>query len=101
MSTLFDRIKADVEKSGYSIRELEKLTGIPSSSIQRYLANDSDNIPISRIEALAKAVGTTAEKWLGWDDDELTEEYVQLYKQLNADQQKMILAQIRGILADK
>ncbi len=101
MSSLSERIRIDVEKAGYSMRELEAMTGIPSSSIQRYLTKETDNIPIGRLEALAKAVGTSAQKWLGWDDDTSanpTNEFAELFSRLSTEQQKTIVNLIEELL---
>jgi len=70
MSEISERIKAAIKASGLSHRELENKTGIPHSAIQRYAAGTTDRIPISRLEKLAAALGTTAEYLLGWETKE-------------------------------
>ena len=67
MSEISNRIRSAIKASGLSHRELENKTGIPHSAIQRYAAGTTDRIPISRLEKLAAALGTTAEYLLGWE----------------------------------
>ncbi len=62
------RLKESILKSGYSYAELEKLTGISRSSLQRYANGVTAKIPIDAIQIIAKAVDVEAEYILGWDD---------------------------------
>lgn len=48
------RLNAAIEKSGLSYPELEKLTGISKSSLQRYATGTTKKIPIDCLEKLAK-----------------------------------------------
>lgn len=109
MSELSERLRLAIKESGLSQRELENKTGIPHSAIQRYASGNTDRVPIGRIECLAKALGISAEYLLGWDevtpidktDSSRINEFVSLFSQLNTDQQKMLIAQMKGLLADK
>ncbi len=67
MLDISKRLKEAIRASGLSFRELEELTGIPRSAIQRYATGTTGNIPIGRIEKLAKALGVSAKKIIGWD----------------------------------
>ena len=49
MSTRSERIKSLVEQSGKSYQELEKLTGIKKSSLQRYASGVTTKIPLDVI----------------------------------------------------
>ena len=99
-------IKGDIDKCGLSQREIADLTGIPKSSIQRYLSGNSANVPIDKIVDIAKAVGADPKHWLGWDDKEsATDEgsgrvkiLLDLFLQLKPEHQDMIIAQIKGLL---
>ena len=62
------RISEAIEKSGLSYPELEKITGISKSSLQRYATGGTKKIPIDCIELIAKATGTDAKYLMGWDD---------------------------------
>ena len=50
------RLNAAIEKSGLSYPELEKLTGISKSSLQRYATGVTKKIPIDYLEKLAKVL---------------------------------------------
>lgn len=50
------RLNAVIEKSGLSYPELEKLTGISKSSLQRYATGATKKIPIDCLEKLAKVL---------------------------------------------
>jgi transcriptional regulator with XRE-family HTH domain len=57
-----------IKQSGLSFAELEKLTGIAKSSIQRYAAGRTQKIPIENIELLAHALHVTPRYLLLWDE---------------------------------
>lgn len=109
MSELSDRIKSAMNEAGISQRELEQVTGIPHSAIQRYASGDTEKIPISRLKIIAEALHTTAEHLLGWDEEKKpvsketsrADEFVELFSKLTDEQQKMIIAQIKGILSNQ
>lgn len=56
------------EKKGYSYRDLEIKTGISRSTIQRYVENTSSKFPMNNLILIAKALGTSPEELMGWDD---------------------------------
>lgn len=107
MSDISERIKATIKASGLSHRELENKTGIPHSAIQRYAAGTTDRIPIGRLEKLAKALGTTAEYLLGWDENETPTakidsgdvEVLKLFTSLSVEKQKQALDYLRYLVA--
>lgn len=66
MSELSTRLMTKINNKGLSYRELETITGIPHSAIQRYASGTTDKIPIARLKLLAAALDTTAEFLLGW-----------------------------------
>lgn len=61
------RLKKAIQESGLTLRDIEKLSGVPHSAIQRYASGATDKIPIGRIECIAKALGIPTERILGWD----------------------------------
>ncbi len=61
------RITEAIEKRKLSYPELEKLTGIPKSSLQRYATGETKKIPIDCIEKIAAATGTDPVYLMGWD----------------------------------
>ena len=70
MSIRTERIKSLVEQSGLSYQELEKLTGIKKSSLQRYASGVTTKIPLDVIERLANAFHVSQSYLMGWDEKE-------------------------------
>lgn len=68
MSIHSERIKALIDKSGLSYVELEKLTGIKKSSLQRYASGVTTKIPLDVIEKLSSAFNVSQEYLMGWDE---------------------------------
>ena len=63
------RMKQAVTKAGLSYMELEKLTGVSHSTLQRYLTGKTNRIPIPAVEKIANATGVSAAWIMGWDDE--------------------------------
>lgn len=101
MSIRSERIKALVDSSDLSYQELEKLTGIKKSSLQRYASGVTTKIPLDVIEKLSKAFNVSQEYLMGWDEKEsspseptLTEGeqvLLTLFRQIPEDQQRVFL----------
>ena len=68
MDSRAKRLKEAIEKSGYSYVELERITGISKSSIQRYATGETKKIPIECIEKIAVATKTSSRWIMGWED---------------------------------
>ena len=69
MSVRSERIKALIEQSKQSYQELEKITGIKKSSLQRYASGVTTKIPLDVIEKLSKTFGVSQEYLMGWDNE--------------------------------
>ena len=78
MSIRSERIKALVESSELSYQELEKLTGIKKSSLQRYASGATTKIPLDVIEKLSVAFNVSQEYLMGWDAKENSPTELQL-----------------------
>lgn len=52
------RVKEAISKHHYTFEELEKITGIPRSTLQRYVSGTTDKIPVTFYEAIATATNT-------------------------------------------
>lgn len=63
------RLKNAIEDSGLSYVELERRTGIPKSSIQRYVSGKTKKVPMDAMEALARTVGIAPEYVMGWEEN--------------------------------
>ncbi len=108
MSTRADRIKALIDESGKSYQELEKLTGVKKSSLQRYASGITTKIPLDVIEKLSIAFNVSQEYLLGLEEKEippsepqLTEGekiLIDLFRRVPEDQQQLVLQMIRAAL---
>ena len=111
MSTRSERIKALVEESNMSYQDLEKLTGIKKSSLQRYASGVTTKIPLDVIEKLSAAFNVSQEYLMGWDekkdspsDPELTEGekiLLDLFRRVPEDKQQLVLQIIRAALGSQ
>ena len=70
MTTRSERIKSLIEQSGKSYQELEKLTGIKKSSLQRYASGVTTKIPLDVIEKLSIAFNVSQEYLMCWEEKE-------------------------------
>lgn len=70
MSIRSERIKALIEQSKQSYQELEKITGIKKSSLQRYASGVTTKIPLDVIEKLSKTFNVSQEYLMGWSESE-------------------------------
>lgn len=73
MSDISNRLMACYKESGYSYAELEKLTGIPKSAIQRYVTGITEKIPLPRLQKLADAFHVSARYLMGWDEPKVSD----------------------------
>jgi repressor LexA len=64
-----DRIKQLRQKRGYSLRDLEKISGLSVSSLNRWENGTSGGVKASSIQKLADALGCTPAFILGVEDD--------------------------------
>lgn len=111
MSTRADRIKSLIEESGKSYQDLEKLTGVKKSSLQRYASGVTTKIPLDVIEKLSIAFNVSQEYLMGWDEKEnspsepqLTEGekvLLDLFNRVPKDQQQLVLQMIRAALGSQ
>lgn len=69
MSEISKRLLQLIEDNDISYGELSKKTNIPKSALQRYATGETEKIPITRIEVIAKALNTTAQFIMGWDEN--------------------------------
>ena len=108
MSIRSERIKALVEGSNLSYQELERLTGIKKSSLQRYASGATTKIPLTVIEKLSAAFNVSQEYLMGWDEkkDSPTELQLsegeqlmlELFRKIPEDRQAAALELLRAAL---
>ena len=111
MSIRSERIKALVDSSGLSYQDLEKLTGIKKSSLQRYASGVTSKIPLEVIEKLSTAFNVSQNYLMGWDEKEdppdqteLTEGerlMLELFRKIPEDRQQAALELLRAVLKMK
>lgn len=63
-----DRIKSRRMQMKMSADELAKRLGKDRSTIYRYEKGDIENLPIDILEPIAKALDTTPQYLMGWDE---------------------------------
>ena len=114
MSIRSERIKLLIEQSQMSYLELEKMTGIKKSSLQRYASGVTTKIPLDVIEKLSKAFHVSQEYLMGWSESEekkkspeelkLTEAQrlmLDLFDKVPEDKQRIVIEMIRAALNTK
>lgn len=113
MSIRSERIKALIEQSKKSYQELEKITGIKKSSLQRYASGATTKIPLDVIEKLSVTFGVSQEYLMGWTEQEEknlpTEEtltdgekvLLELFRQVPEEDQRMLLDMIKVALSNR
>lgn len=62
------RIKKLIEGSGKSYRELEEITGVKKSSLQRYASGAITKMPLDVVEKLESAFNVPRGYIMGWDE---------------------------------
>ena len=105
MTNRAERIKTLIEQSGYSYQELENITGVKKSSLQRYASGQTVKIPLHVIEKLALSFNVSQSYLMGWDDniapDELRvtesdKEILELFKQIPEKDRRVLLEMVRS-----
>lgn len=103
MSTIGDRI-ADLRiRRGMTQSELGDAIGESKQTIYKYERGIIANIPLAKIEAIAKALRCPPVVLTGWDsEDKMKQEeqhnlLIQLFDHLPKEAQELVIAQLRGI----
>lgn len=102
--TLGERIKQLRIEQGMSQDELAQRLGYKSRSSINKIELGKNDVTQTMIVSIAKVLKTTPAYLMGWNDiphpqEARTSEFVELFTKLSADQQTLIIAQIKGILA--
>lgn len=66
--TIGDRIKSRRKHLKMSAEELAKRIGKDRSTVFRYEKGDIENLPLDILEPIAKALNTTPQYLMGWDE---------------------------------
>ena len=69
--TIGERIKNLRQKLGLSAEQLGEKIGKDRATIYRYEKNEIENLPITTLKPLAKALNTTEGYLMGWESEEI------------------------------
>ena len=69
LNEIAKRLKALRTEKQLSLQELADKTGLTKSTLQRYETGNIGNIPLSKIDILAKGLGVNPHTILGWDNN--------------------------------
>ena len=69
--TIGERIKNLRQKLGLSAEQLGEKIGKDRATIYRYEKNEIENLPITTLKPLAKALNTTEGYLMGWETEEI------------------------------
>ena len=72
LSVIRDRMKKRREELGYSYQNLADLTGMSKSTLQRYETGGIGNLPLDKLEILAKALRCSPAYLMGWADEDVS-----------------------------
>ena len=92
MSVRLERIKELIANSDMTYQELEKVTGIKKSSLQRYATGETTKIPLDVIEKLSDAFNVSKTYLMGWDEEKNSPDELQL-----TEEEKLMIAVFRLI----
>ena len=106
MSIRNDRIRALVESSNISYVDLEKITGIKKSSLQRYASGATTKIPLDVIEKLSSAFNVSQAYLIGWEEEEIEarapvltdgeKALLDIFRRIPDDRKQLVLQMIRA-----
>lgn len=86
--TTSERLRQVIEEKHITYAELERLSGVPKSAIQRYASGETKKIPMDRIFRIAYALGVTPFEIVGmdhpWESDKYLAPEWSRWKALNA-----------------
>lgn len=69
MTNVSARLAKVISDSDLSYADLEKMTNIAKSSIQRYASGKTKKIPIDAVKTIAQATNSSAAWIMGWEDE--------------------------------
>lgn len=108
-----DNIRARREAIGMSQVELAEKIGESKQTVWKYESGTVTNIPLPKVEAIAKALHCSPEDITGWNTneknpaseesgmDELDRQLMAFIKNLNSDQKRFLLAQLQTLTANQ
>ncbi len=109
-SDLSQKIKDLRAANNLTLEDVARQVGVGKSTVRKWETGQIANMRRDKISKLAAALHTTPAYLMGWENEELptpvaedgrVQEFIALFSQLNEDQQRMVIAQLKGILADQ
>lgn len=86
------RIRKAREEAGYTQTRLAEKLGISKQLLYKYENGSITNIPLDRIEEIAKLCGVRPDYLAGWSDSATEKELViEIYDSLDEEKKKMVL----------
>lgn len=110
VSDLSQKIKDLRAANNLTLEDVAKQVGVGKSTVRKWETGQIANMRRDKIAKLAAALHTTPAYLMGWESEEKptpvsedgrAHEFIALFSQLTEEQQKMIVAQIKGILIDQ
>ena len=105
------RIKALRQEKGLTLEQVADVVGVGKSTVRKWETGMIANMKRDKIADLAKALGTTPEYLMGWDEQKsspsepaLTEGeklLLDLFNRVPEDQQQLVLQMIRAALGSR
>jgi transcriptional regulator with XRE-family HTH domain len=105
------RIKALRQEKGLTLEQVADVVGVGKSTVRKWETGMIANMKRDKIASLAKALGTTPEYLMGWDEKKdspsepvLTEGekvLLDLFNRVPQDQQQLVLQMIRAALGSR
>jgi len=93
---LRQRIKDDEELTASG---LAKRAGVDNSTIRKMLSIDGASPRLETARRICKALGTTYEAFMSDPDDPLSKEILDLYRQLEPSERRMLIAAAKGLVS--
>lgn len=105
------RIKALRQEKGLTLEQVAGVVGVGKSTVRKWETGMIANMKRDKIASLAKALGTTPEYLMGWEEQkssptepELSEGekvLLELFNRVPEDQQQLVLQMIRAALGSR
>lgn len=95
-----ERIKRRRKELGYNADYLAEQTGLSRSTIFRYEKGDIEKISSEVLAKFARVLSTTPEKLMGWREDQVVGQILEVSKRLSLEQQKKVLVFAQNQMAE-
>lgn len=104
------RIKTLRKEKGLTLEQVANIVGVGKSTVRKWETGMIANMKRDKIASLAKALGTTPEHLMGWDEKKIPPDepsltegekmLLDLFNRVPEDQQQLVLQMIRAALGN-